>query len=59
MARVGKALRTAETVGLPAAPEHQKKPAKKAAKKPRARNAGMFKSEFFRRTPFPSLRCGF
>ncbi len=51
MARVGKALRTAETVGLPAAPEHQKKPAKKAAKKPRARNAGMFKSEILPANP--------
>ena len=40
MARLGQALRVAETVGLPPAPEHRK-----ASSRKRARNAGMFSSE--------------
>jgi integrase len=40
MARLGQALRVAETVGLPPAPEHKKVPGTK-----RERNAGMFSSE--------------
>lgn len=51
MARVGQALRTAETVGLPPAPEHAKKSAKKTRAKPRARNAGMFTSEILPANP--------
>jgi len=40
MARLGQALRVAETVGLPPAPKLKKEPSKK-----RQRNAGMFSSE--------------
>lgn len=40
LARLGEALRVAETVGLPPAPLHSKKPSTK-----RRRNAGMFTSE--------------
>ena len=40
MARLGQALRAAETVGLPPAPKYRKAPSQK-----RARNAGMFGSE--------------
>jgi integrase len=40
MARLGQALRVAETVGLPPAPKFKKEPSKK-----RERNAGMFSSE--------------
>jgi integrase len=40
MARLGQALRVAETVGLPPAPEHSKSPSRR-----RERNAGMFSSE--------------
>lgn len=40
MARLGQAVRVAETVGLPPAPEHRKEGSRK-----RTRNAGMFTSE--------------
>jgi integrase len=40
MARVGQALRVAEQVGIPSAPEHKREPGAK-----RTRNPGMFKSE--------------
>jgi integrase len=46
MARLGEALRVAERVGLPPAPEHEEElEKKKTRRKKRERNAGMFKSE--------------
>ena len=51
MSRIGQAIRTAETVGLPPAPEHQKPRPKKRQTKPRARNAGMFTSEILPASP--------
>jgi integrase len=48
MARLGQALRVAETVGLPPAPKHKEQSERKRARKAtatRARNTGMFSSE--------------
>jgi len=50
MARLGQALRAAETVGLPPAPKHKEESDRKRARnagssRQRARNAGMFSSE--------------
>ena len=47
MARLGQALRVAETIGLPPAPGHRKEPSRK-----RERNAGMFTSEVRPANPF-------
>jgi Site-specific recombinase XerD len=46
LSRLGQALRVAETVGLPPAPKHKKKPGVK-----RAKNAGMFTSEIVPANP--------
>ena len=46
LSRLGQALRVAETVGLPPAPKHKKKPGTK-----RAKNAGMFTSEIVPANP--------
>lgn len=61
LARVGQAIRTAETVGLPPAPEHAKPQKKKKGKasKPRARNAGMFKSEILPANPIAAAALRF
>lgn len=49
MARLGQALRVAEKLGLPPAPEHRRKGKKKSKK--RARNPGMFTSKLGHANP--------
>lgn len=52
LGRIGQALRTAEKVGLPPAPEHTPSPdKKKPPKRPRLRNRGMFTSKIIPANP--------